>query len=115
MTAVRGPRLRRAPRDTRKGDAPRMRGTERDRWLLETVGKLRFATTSQLTRLHFTSRWGANKRLRKLLDAGLVRAWVRSLSEENVYSLDRRGVRLLEKDHSGDGWFVARGLYRKLD
>lgn len=87
---VRG--LRRASRHTRKSVAPRVRVTERDRMLLESVGKLRFTTTSQLARLYFKdSRWAANKRMRKLLDAGLVRAWVRSLPEENVYSLTARG------------------------
>ncbi len=92
-----------------------LRFTERDHWILEALGKMRFVTTSQLTRLHFKSRWGANKRLRRLLDSGLIRTWVRSLSEENVYSLDRAGVRLLEKSGAGDGWTVPRGLDRNLD
>jgi hypothetical protein len=70
--------------------------TERDVWLLEAIGKMRFGTTGQLAALGFGgSRWAANKRLRKLLDRGLVRAWVRNLSEENVYSLTRLGTRFL--------------------
>jgi hypothetical protein len=76
---------------------------------------MRFAITTQLTRLHFRSRWAANKRLRRLLDSGLVRVWVRSLSEENVYSLDRAGCLMLEKSGAGDGWTVPRGLDRNLD
>lgn len=54
-------------------------------------------TTSQLARLYFNdSRWAANKRLRKLLDAGLIRVWLRSLAEENVYTLTRGGVKLVD-------------------
>jgi hypothetical protein len=73
-----------------------MRQTERDLEILEAVGKLRFTTTSQLARLYFHSRSGANKRLRKLLDAGLVKVWVRQLAEENVYSLTREGLKTLD-------------------
>jgi hypothetical protein len=73
-----------------------MRVTSRDVELLEAVGKLRFTTTSQLARLYFHSRSGANKRLRKLLDAGLVKVWVRQLAEENVYSLTRPGLKTLD-------------------
>jgi hypothetical protein len=50
----------------------RVRLVERDRWLLEALAKMRFLTTRQLARLAFGgSRWAANKRLRKLFDAGL--------------------------------------------
>jgi hypothetical protein len=105
---------RRQKRNARRS-ARRYRTTERDWWILETIGKLRFTTTGQLARLHFKSRWAANKRLRKLLDAGLVRAWVRSLSEENIYSLDRGGLRLLKDSNAGDGWTTPRGLDRNLD
>lgn len=70
--------------------------TSRDLELLEAVGKLRFTTTSQLTRLYFNSRSGANKRLRKLFNAGLVKVWVRQLAEENVYSLTREGLKTLD-------------------
>jgi hypothetical protein len=73
-----------------------MRVTSRDLELLEAVGKLRFTTTSQLARLYFHSRSGANKRLRKLLDSGLVKVWVRQLAEENVYSLTRDGLKTLD-------------------
>src|SRR5712691_35032 len=73
-----------------------MRITSRDLELLEAVGKLRFTTTSQLARLYFHSRSGANKRLRKLLDAGLVKVWVRQLTEEKVYSLTREGLETLD-------------------
>lgn len=71
--------------------------TARDLEVIGAVGKLRFATTSQLARLYFKgSRWAANKRLRKLLDAGLMRVWVRSLSDENVYTLRQRALTVLD-------------------
>lgn len=78
---------------------------------------MRFLTTTQLARLAFQgSRWAASKRLRKLLDAGLVRAWVRNLAEENVYSLDRAGARALEaQDGDGGPRAVPRGLDGNLD
>ena len=88
--------------------------TERDIWLLEALAKMRFLTTGQIAVLGFEgSRWAANKRLRKLLDGGLVCAWVRHLAEENVYSVDRMGARRL-----GDGKEaprVPRGLDGNLD
>jgi hypothetical protein len=77
---------------------------------------MRFLTTTQLARLAFQgSRWAANKRLRKLLDRGLVRAWVRSLAKENVYSLDRAGLRLLAEQDEDASRSVPRGLDGNLD
>src|SRR6266508_2142107 len=73
-----------------------MRQTGRALEILEALGKLRFTTTSQLARLYFHSRSGANKRLRKLLDAGLVKVWVRQLAEENVYSLTQDRLKTLD-------------------
>src|SRR5262249_5747231 len=67
--------------------------TERDIWILEALAKMRFLTTSQLAKLYFNgSPWYPNKRLRRLLDAGLVKAWVRNLAEENIYSITRSGL-----------------------
>src|SRR5262245_21936260 len=111
------PTSRRRSRVVRSPDRD-VRQTERDLWILASLGTLRFATTSQLGRLHFGgSRWAANKRLRKLLDAGLVRTWVRQLAEENVYSLERAGARLLgdppEEDTKAP--HVPRGLDGNLD
>jgi len=72
---------------------------------------MRFLTTTQLARLVFGgSRWAANKRLRKLLDAGLIRSWVRDLAEDNVYSLDRKGLGVLDDPDLGMNHTVARGL-----
>jgi hypothetical protein len=69
-------------------------------WLLEGLGKMRFLTTSQLGRLYFNgSRWSPNKRLRKLLDAGYLKVWVRNLSEENIYSITRNGIYAIENEN----------------
>jgi hypothetical protein len=88
-----------------------IRMTLRDLEILEAVGKLRFTTTTQLARLYFHSRSGANKRLRKLLDGGLLKVWVRQLAEENIYSLTRAGVKALDTN----GLAVPRELDRNLD
>src|SRR5262249_40257475 len=77
-----------------------LRLTERDLWILEASTKMRFATTSQLAALFFEgSRWSANKRLRKLLDSGLLNVWVRSLSEENIYSITKKGLAAIEENN----------------
>lgn len=113
--AARLPRPRRASRRVQRPDVARIRLTERDRWLLEALSKMRFLETGQLARLGFDgSRWAATKRLRKLLDGGLVRVWVRSLSEENVYSLAPRGAGILERDVEVSAP-VPRGLDGHLD
>jgi hypothetical protein len=89
----------RQSRAQRKAEPPPIRIQERDRFILEALGKMRFLTTAQIAALAFGhSRWAANKRLRKLLDAAFVRAWVRELAKENVYSLDRLGARTLDGD-----------------
>jgi hypothetical protein len=94
-----------------------MRLTDRDGWILESLGKLRFSTTRQLADLHFGgSRSAANKRLRKLLDGGLVRAWVRDLADDNIYALDRRGAVLVGGGESeAPPPSVVRGLDRNLE
>lgn len=86
------PSRRRHGRTVARANAPSVRCTERDRWILETLLKFRFGTTTQLARLFFGgSRNAANKRLRRLLDQKRVRVWMRCLAEENVYSLSRAG------------------------
>jgi hypothetical protein len=93
MTATRTPR--RQSRTTPVADRP-FRLTDRDEWILEALGKMRFLTTDQIAELGFhSSRWAANKRLRKLLDARLVRVWVQSLAAPNIYGLSGAGARLL--------------------
>ncbi len=76
---------------------------------------MRFLTTSQMARLFFNdSRWSANKRLRKLFDSGLVKAWLRSLSQQNVYSLTQKGRRLLKEEIKA-AIKAPRGLEGNLD
>lgn len=91
---------KRTGRTSRGNPTNKLRLTERDLWLLESVAKMRFLTTGQLARLYFDgSRWSANKRLRKLLDAGHLKAWVRNLSEENVYSITRNGISVVQDEN----------------
>ena len=87
----------RQARTVRKNGTGCARLRESDYWLLEALAKMRFLKTSQITKLFQKSRWTTNKWMRKLVDAGLVRVWVRSLAEENIYSLDRAGARMLQK------------------
>jgi hypothetical protein len=94
-----------------------VRVTPRDAWLLEAVAKMRFLETRQLARLAFHgSRWAANKRLRKLLDRGLLRVWVRDLARDNVYSLTRAGAALVANEQDEDAsWAIPRGLDGNLE
>ena len=107
-------RARRAERQPGRGVC---RPTQRDAWLLEALGKMRFLETRQIARLAFGgSRWAANKRLRKLLDGGLVRVWVRDLARDNVYGLTRAGAGQLAERSDGEAtWTVPRGLDGNLD
>jgi DNA-binding transcriptional ArsR family regulator len=110
----------RRPRTVRCDVQPVVQLAERDRWLLEALAKMRFLPTSDLARLLFGgSRSAANKRLRRLFDAGLVRVWLRSLSEENVYSLTRAGLNAVRSNEQVAAQIfsakVPRGLDGKLD
>lgn len=83
-------------------DSRPLRQTERDLWIIEALAKMRFLNTSQLAKLFFHgSRWCTNKRLRRLLDTGLVKAWVRHLSAENIYSITPAALSWLENDEIG--------------
>jgi hypothetical protein len=95
------PRKRRQPRSLPRHSGQRLRLTERDLWLFEALVKMRFLATRQIARLLFGgSRSAANKRLRALLDAGYLSAWVPNLSAENIYSLTRRALATLRTDES---------------
>ena len=77
---------------------------------------MRFATTGQLARLHFGgSRSAASKRLRRLFDAGLLRAWVPRLDGENVYSLTSRSARFIDDQKSGPCSPAPRGVDGNLE
>lgn len=89
---------RRQSRTSRPREAPALKIQERDRWIFESLAKMGALSTTQLARLHFAgSAPATNKRLPALHRAGFVRAWVpnHNLAAENVYSLDRKGARLL--------------------
>src|SRR5215510_5769563 len=103
MDLLENTRKRRTPREAVMGCSSDVRVTERDTDIIEALAKTRFLTTSQLARLFFgSSRWSANKRLRKLLALSLVRVWVRSLSEDNIYSLAVPGLRFIKKSQSDE-------------
>jgi hypothetical protein len=109
--------VRRTPRRTRNPERRAPRITERDGFILEALGKMRFLETRQLTELAFEgSQWAARKRLRKLLDGGLVRVWVRDLARDNVYSLTRSGAASIAAELDGNpSWPVPRSLDGNLD
>src|SRR5438093_13047143 len=101
----------RQPRVLRHKQPSALRLQDRDHWILESLRKMRFLTTAQLARLFFEgSKWAANKRLRKLLDAGLIRVWVRDLAQDNVYSLNRKGLGVLDDPDPEMNHMVPRGL-----
>jgi hypothetical protein len=108
---------RRVRRMYRRPEGCVLRLTKRDPWILEDLGKMRFATTGQLARLHFRgSRSAANKRLRRLFDGGLLRAWVPRLDGENIYALTPRGARAIgEPGPNNSGWPTPRGLDGNLE
>src|ERR1051325_11469454 len=88
----------RQSRTERRAGAGAVVINDRDVFILHTLAKLRYATTRQLTVLAFGSTSGTNKRLRRMLDSGLVRVWVRSLAQENTYALTVAGLKRL-RDH----------------
>jgi protein involved in plasmid replication-relaxation len=109
---------RRQPRGAVKSLISAVRMTERDVWILEALTKMRFLTTSQMAQLFFDgSQWSANKRLRRLFDAGVVQVWMRSLAQENVYSVTQRGLQLLaeQEEDTDNGGIAPRGLDGNLD
>ena|SRR3989442_5642926 len=106
----------RTSRTHRKLDQGIVRLTERDLWILEALGRMKFLATTQIARLAFgQSRPAANKRLRQLLNSGVVRAWVRDLAQDNIYSLSDIGARVLGPPPHKTPWPAPRGLDRELD
>ncbi|MCC6527990.1 MAG: replication-relaxation family protein [Polyangiaceae bacterium] len=77
----------------------RVRLRERDLDILLALAKMRLLRTSDLAALYFEAKGTCQKRMRKLYDAGLVRAVVTDLAAENRYVLTGLG-------HE----FVARAL-----
>jgi len=73
----------------------------RDGWILEALASCRFLTTRHLAALFFEDSLSAtNKRLRKMLNVGLIHAWVRRLDSENIYYLTQRGANYVGKSAS---------------
>ncbi len=92
--------LRRASRKARvRGRGLRLQ--ERDVDILLALSKMWLLRTSDIGRLFFEATGTCQKRLRKLYDAGLVRAVVTDLAEENRYAITRFGYAFLEKAAEG--------------
>lgn len=83
----------------RQRDAPRsVVGSARDLELLRSLAWAGYLSTGQLRRLHFPSIRTAQRRLRALLDHGLVRAHLQgvALHLESVHALTPKGITRLE-------------------
>jgi hypothetical protein len=90
----------RASRRTRiRGRGLRLQGRDVD--ILVALAKMWLLRTSDLGRLFFEATGTCQKRLRKLYDAGLVRAVVTDLAEENRYAITRFGYAFLERAADG--------------
>lgn len=89
--------LARAKRLATQPDPSSVVGTRRDIEILESLVWAGVLTTSQLTSLHFHARRRAQRRLRALLDHGLIRAHLQgdALQRENVYTLSPLGLDLV--------------------
>jgi hypothetical protein len=74
---------------------------DRDVEILLALAKMRLLRTSDIGMLYFDAVGTAQKRLRKLYDAGLVRAIVTDLAAENRYALTPLGHALLEEAQDG--------------
>lgn len=87
--------VERAPR-TRRAGKVQVRATDRLLAGLLALRALGAATTADLTLLlNFPTRNSANKWLRRVYDAGLVRAHVEDLAADNAYTLTREGWKYL--------------------
>jgi hypothetical protein len=90
----------------RDADTRAVVGSTRDTEALTSLAWAGFLETSQIERLHFPSRRVAQRRLRALLDHGLVRAHLQgeALQRPNVYTMTRTGLeRLTEQGRFPDG------------
>jgi predicted transcriptional regulator len=75
---------------------------DRDVEILLAIAKMRLVRTTEITRLFFEAKGTAQKRLRKLFDAGLVRAVVTDLASENRFAITRLGHALLDEALDSD-------------
>jgi hypothetical protein len=88
-------RSRASRRERVRGRGARLRARDLD--ILLALAKMRLLRTSALSRLFFVGKGTCQKRLRKLFDAGLVRAAVTGLAEENRFSLTKLGHALVRE------------------
>ena len=79
-------------------------GKTRDLSVLHSLAWAGFLSTGQIERLHFPSRRTVQRRLRALLDHGLVRACLQgtSLHLQNVYALTPKGAAHLDAQGISD-------------
>ena len=92
--------------------------TERDKAILHALQEMKFLRTSQLAQLCFGRLNSTVRlRLRRLLDAGLIKTWVTALDEQNVYSLGRKGLAVLVGKSACEeiSFNIPRRLERRLD
>lgn len=78
-------------------DTPSVVGSARDLDVLESLAWAGFLSTNQVERLHFPSRRTTQRRLRALLDHGLVRAHLQgeALQKESVFTLSPQAAEQL--------------------
>lgn len=107
-------------RERRDGWAARQSiriNAERDPLLCYALGRSKVLPTRDIALLAFGSRETARDRLRKLHCAGYVRAHVRDLAADNLYTLTERG-RTLAVEHleaDPDELVVVKALPKQLD
>lgn len=85
----------RRSRTERSARAPGSRCTERDLHVLQAVGRMKVATTLQLTRLFFGTHRTASRRLAALHAARWLDVHVPLLHEPNHYTLTSQGLEVL--------------------
>jgi len=112
--------VRRNRRERRDGWAARGRvrlNPKRDPKILYAIGRSKLLPTRDIATLAFGSRETARDRLRKLHCAGLVRAHVRALHEDNVYTLTERGrdIAVEHLNAEPERLAVLRRLPKQLD
>lgn len=90
---------------------------ERDPLLCYSIGRCKVLPTRDIALLAFGSRETARDRLRKLHCAGYVRAHVRDLAADNLYTLTERGRALAVEhvDADADELVVVRTLPKQLE
>ncbi len=73
---------------------------KRDVEILYAVGRMKFATTTQLAALFFGHRATCSRRLAKLTSLQMLNVFVPHLNVENLYGLSRRGFDWLLENHA---------------